>query len=73
MADKIQWEYRVVSVGSFFGTKDELIEAKLNELGAEGWEIFSAQATGQGDGRIKLIAKRVLDASVRRRRAWDGT
>ena len=26
-----QWEYRVQTIGSIFGTKDENIEAMLNE------------------------------------------
>jgi hypothetical protein len=31
MAETPQWEYRVLTVGSTFGTKDEQIEATLNE------------------------------------------
>ena len=34
-----KWEYRVQTIGKFFGTKDELIEATLNEWGEEGWEV----------------------------------
>ena len=40
MTDELQkWEYRVQTIGKFFGTKDELIEATLNEWGEEGWEV----------------------------------
>ena len=41
MAESIQWEYRVQTIGSIFGTKDEAIEAMLNEWGEEGWEAVS--------------------------------
>jgi hypothetical protein len=34
-----QWEYRVQTIGSMFGTKDENIETMLNEWGNEGWEV----------------------------------
>ena len=30
------WEYRVQTIGSVFGTKDENIEATLNEWGEDG-------------------------------------
>ena len=37
MADEvIQWEYRVQTIGSVFGTKDEHIEATLDAWGEEG-------------------------------------
>jgi len=73
MTNLTQWEYRVVSVGSsWLGTKDEVIEAKLNELGLEGWEVFSTHIPENG-GQVRLIAKRLLDPSARRRREWDGT
>jgi hypothetical protein len=31
-----QWEYRVQTIGSVFGTKDENIQATLDEWGSEG-------------------------------------
>jgi len=37
MADEIkQWEYRVQTIGSFFGAKDEDIQSTLDEWGSEG-------------------------------------
>jgi len=33
-----QWEYRVQTIGGIFGTKDEQIEATLDQWGMEGWE-----------------------------------
>ena len=40
-----RWEYKLISTqdvpgGGFFGLKErEAVEAHLNQLGAEGWEI----------------------------------
>ena len=59
MPEQTGWEYRVLSVGSFFGTKDEVVEAALNELGEEGWELVSA-FTPENSGKVMLIAKRPL-------------
>ena len=36
-----QWEYRVQTIGSVFGTKDEQIEATLDQWGMEGWEAIN--------------------------------
>lgn len=72
MADKLQWEYKVVSVGNLWGTKQDELEATLNKLGLEGWEIIHVY-TPYGTGSTTAVAKRVLDPSARRRREWDGT
>ena len=38
MTDEIKhWEYRVQTIGSMFGTKDELIQSTLDDWGLEGW------------------------------------
>jgi hypothetical protein len=64
------WEYRVKTIGSFWGTKDEDIEARLDEWGADGWEAIAVY-TPYGSGKVTLVAKRPLDAAAaRRRRAW---
>jgi len=69
MADEIkQWEYRVQTIGSLFGTKDEVIEATLNEWGAEGWEAINVY-TPEGSGKITMVAKRPLTERVRRTRS----
>ena len=40
MAEMNQWEYQALSMGSFWNTiKSEDLEAALNELGEEGWEV----------------------------------
>jgi hypothetical protein len=62
------WEYRVQTIGSIFGTKDELVEAVLNEWGEEGWEAVNVY-TPYGSGKITLVAKRPLTDRVRRLRS----
>ena len=63
-----QWEYRVQTIGSMFGTRDELIQATLNELGEEGWEALSVY-TPYGSGKITIVAKRPLTDRARRMRS----
>jgi hypothetical protein len=64
----VQWEYRVTTLGSTLGTKNELIQDTLNEWGTEGWEAFSV-FTPSGTGKITIVAKRPLSASARRWRS----
>ncbi len=69
MADEIkQWEYRVQTIGSIFGTRDEAISATLNEWGEEGWEAVSVYTPSQS-GKVTLVAKRPLTREARRRRS----
>ena len=69
MADEIkQWEYRVQTIGSLFGTKDEYIQAVLNEWGLEGWEAINV-FTPEGSGKITIVAKRLLTDRARRLRS----
>jgi hypothetical protein len=65
------WEYRVQTIGSVFGTKDEVIEKALDEWGEEGWEAISVY-TPYGSGKITIVAKRPLTDRVRRRRSMPG-
>ena len=67
MAAQTLWEYRVVSVGSLWGAKAEQIEAKINELGLEGWEVVVA-GLPQAGGNLLVIAKRAISQGERRRR-----
>jgi hypothetical protein len=72
MADEIkQWEYRVQTIGSMFGTKDELIQATLDEWGEEGWEAINV-FTPENSGKITMVAKRPLTARARRMRSVPG-
>ena len=68
MAEQTNWEYRVKTIGSLFGTKDEHIEATLNEWGEEGWEAVSVY-TPEGSGKVTIVAKRPLTRETIRRRS----
>jgi len=63
-----RWEYRVQTIGSIFGTKDEHIEAALDEWGADGWEAINV-FTPEGSGKITMVAKRPLADRARRMRS----
>ena len=71
MSETTHWEYRVLTIGSAFGTKDEHIEATLNDWGLEGWEAIHVY-TPSGGGKVTIVAKRPLTASTRRRSSWPG-
>jgi len=64
----IKWEYRVQTIGSVFGTKDENIEGTLNEWGEEGWEAINVY-TPESSSKVTLVAKRRLSQSARRERS----
>ncbi len=69
MADEIKlWEYRVQTIGSIWGTKDEHIQSTLDEWGAEGWEAINVY-TPYGSGKVTIVAKRVLTERSRRARS----
>lgn len=69
MADQtVQWEYRVLTIGSAFGTRDENIEATLNEWGLEGWEVAHVYTPSQSY-KVTMVAKRPLTAASRRMRS----
>jgi hypothetical protein len=69
MAEELtKWEFRVQTIGGIFGTKDELIQATLNEWGSEGWEAINV-FTPEGSGKITIVAKRPLTERVRRMRS----
>jgi hypothetical protein len=68
MDDAALWEYRVISLGGGLrGAKDEDMEAELNALGEEGWEVVGLTSR-ENTQRVTLIAKRPLTAAARRRR-----
>jgi len=67
-----QWEYRVQTIGGIFGTKDELIEATLDEWGEDGWEAINV-FTPEGSGKITIVAKRPLTERTRRMRDMPKT
>jgi len=70
MEDSAKWEYAVLSFGGLLSAeKDERIQAILNDLGAEGWEVVSAIAL-DNSSKIKVIAKRPLSSITRRQRTF---
>ncbi len=71
MTDSVQWEYRVKTIGGSFGTKDEMIEAVLNEWGLEGWEATQVYTPSQS-GKVTIVARRPLTAAALRRANWPG-
>lgn len=72
MTDEYQkWEYRVQTIGSLFGTKDELIQTTLDEWGEEGWEAINV-FTPENSGKITMVAKRPLTERARRMRSMPG-
>jgi hypothetical protein len=62
------WEYRVQTIGGIFGTKDELIQATLDEWGEEGWEAINVY-TPENSGKVTIVAKRPLTERARRVRS----
>ena len=62
-----QWEYRVQTIGSLFGTKDELVQDTLDEWGEEGWEAINV-FTPENSGKITIVAKRPLTQRAKRMR-----
>lgn len=72
MVETTQWEYRAVSVGTYWTRpKDEDIEATLNELGGEGWEVVSVFAQ-HSSNQVRVVARRPLASESRQRRSWPG-
>jgi hypothetical protein len=70
MTEMTQWEYRVVVAGSFWSTpKEEDLEGIMNELGEDGWEVFSVY-TQHGTSKVWVAAKRPLTARAHRRQSW---
>ena len=71
MTESVQWEYRVKTIGGSFGTKDEKIEAVLNEWGLEGWEATQVYTPSES-GKVTIVARRPLTAAAMRRANWPG-
>jgi hypothetical protein len=69
MTETHQWEYRVQTIGSAFGTKDALIENTLNEWGLEGWEATQVFTPSQSS-KVTIVARRPLSSERRRRSTW---
>jgi hypothetical protein len=69
MSQPNQWEYQVLTVGSFFkGVKDDDLQSLLNQLGEDGWEVLAFR-TIENTNQAQVIAKRPLDRTERRWRS----
>jgi len=69
MNEQTRWEYQVMSIGSVWkGIKDEQLQAVLNELGTQGWEVASVHTPGQSP-KVVIVVKRPLTVSTRRQRS----
>ena len=68
MEELTKWEYRVMTIESIFGTRDEQIEALLNDWGGEGWEATQVY-TPEGSGKVTIVARRILTDRTRRMRS----
>jgi hypothetical protein len=73
MAEPTLWEYRVQTLGGspLRVLNDEEVEAWLNELGAEGWEVIRTELRA-GGLRWMVVAKRPLTDARRREQSWPG-
>ena len=67
MTEYEKWEYRVETIGSAFGTKDDLLQDTLDEWGEEGWEVISAR-NPTNSSKITIVAKRPLTRTACRLR-----
>jgi hypothetical protein len=69
MSERIQWEYRALTVGSGLKRiKDNELEILLNELGEDGWEVVGFRSI-ENSSQSQIIAKRPLDRAARRMRS----
>jgi hypothetical protein len=69
---KTQWEYYVETVGSAFSSpKDEELEEILNEMGEQGWQVFSLGHLPNSP-KIRFVARRTIDKATRGKRDWPG-
>jgi hypothetical protein len=72
MVEKMQWEYRVISLGSFWSTpSEEQMQEMLNEIGHEGWEVVSS-FPAHNSSKVTFVARRLLTSATRRQRTWAG-
>jgi hypothetical protein len=70
MSGNLQWEYRIEQLGSAFrGTKPDALEAYLNQVGSEGWEVINLHHPPNSN-KVWITMKRPLSMDVRRRRSW---
>ncbi len=74
MSKNIQWEYRIEILGSALrGLKKDEVEAYLNQVGEEGWEVINLHHP-TNSSKVWVTMKRPLTTDTRRRRSrpdWE--
>lgn len=69
MSGNTQWEYHIELLGSAFrGTKPDELEAYLNLVGEEGWEVINLHHPPNSN-KVWITMKRPLSSETRRRRS----
>ena len=67
-----KWEYRVQTIGGAIGgPKDDALTILLDEWGADGWEVISANNLDSSQ-KVRVIARRPLSRVTRRYRTYPG-
>jgi len=65
-----KWEYRVQTFGGALGgPKDDALTMALDEWGAEGWEVISANNLDSSQ-KVRVIARRPLSRAASRYRTY---
>ena len=73
MPESTNFEYRIETFGGILSqVKDDDLEAALDAWGEEGWEVIAVHNL-ESTNKIRVIAKRPLTQSSRRRHSWPET
>ncbi|MBN1265062.1 MAG: hypothetical protein JXA25_06190 [Anaerolineales bacterium] len=71
MTDTLKWEYFVETFGGGIrGVNMEEVQAGLNELGEQSWEVLGVHQM-QGTSKLCVFAKRPLTEAVRKQRSRE--
>ena len=66
-----RWEYKVLNLGGVLKSiKHEDLEATLNGLGQEGWEVVSSSALDSGSRLLVVLKRRVGGSSKAASETW---
>jgi len=72
MTTTMQWVYQVLTLGTTFrAVKDDELEATLNLLGEDGWEIVNIYPVS-GSNKMRVLTKKPLTDADRRRSSLPG-
>ena len=72
MTSITKWVYQVFTLGSALrSVKDEELEATLNLLGDDGWEVVNIYPVS-GTNKMRVLAKKPSSSTDRRRTTLPG-